>query len=65
MKLQQRLFILRSQTTTQEEHSTSTQQQQQQILPVVHTDSGLRLVGDNALEANTEMTEVPPGYTAD
>lgn len=64
MKLQQRLYILRGQVTNQEEYPTSTQQQQQ-VLPVVHTDSGLRLIGDNALEANTEMMEIPPGYTAD
>lgn len=35
--------------------------QHTQIIPTIHTDSGVRLTGEAALEC--ELGDVPPGYT--
>jgi len=73
MKLQQRLVVAQVQAQQWEEQLNEqnqqlnqqleqlTQQQQVQVpLPTVHTDSGIRLIGEETLE---EIDEVPPGYT--
>ncbi|KAE9404527.1 hypothetical protein BT96DRAFT_1016329 [Gymnopus androsaceus JB14] len=63
MKLEQRLVVTREQNqqlNQQLEQLTPQQQQIQTQLLTVHTDSGLRLTGEESLE---EIYEVPPGYT--
>lgn len=65
MKLRQRLVILEQREQHSADHPTPQQQPQSQpVMPVIHTDSGLRLNGEIS-EVNHEMEEVPPGYTAD
>ncbi|KAE9382797.1 hypothetical protein BT96DRAFT_951887 [Gymnopus androsaceus JB14] len=66
MKLEQRLVVTQEQNqqlnrrNQQLEQLTPQQQQVQAQLLTVHTDSGLRLTGEESLE---EIYEVPPGYT--
>ncbi|KAE9395051.1 hypothetical protein BT96DRAFT_923093 [Gymnopus androsaceus JB14] len=55
LKLQQRLVVTQAQAQAQEEQLNQQNQLQAQLL-TVHTDSGLRLSGEETLE-------VPPGYT--
>lgn len=69
MKLQQRLVVLEEQTQQREQYLAESaipqqQPQPQQVMPVIHTDSGLRLNGE-VLEVNHEMEAVLPGYSAD
>lgn len=66
MKLRQRLVILEQREQHLVDHTTPQQQPHPQpiMVPVIHTDNGLRLNGE-VLDVNNEMEEVPPGYTAD
>lgn len=65
MKLRQRLVVLEEQVQQHSADSITLQQQLQPlpVMPIVHTDSGLRLNGD-VLEDSYETEKVPPGYTA-
>ncbi|KAJ3745100.1 hypothetical protein DFH05DRAFT_1557274 [Lentinula detonsa] len=64
LKLQQRLIILQEEISRRDRQFAEGSTQQERLL-TVHTDSGLRLAGEDTLGINREMVEVPPGYTAD
>ncbi|KIK62795.1 hypothetical protein GYMLUDRAFT_72528 [Collybiopsis luxurians FD-317 M1] len=66
MKLEQRLAIMQEQIHQRDQQLAEGSTQREGMF-TVHTDSGLRLTGEDALRLNHNMApiEVPPGYTAD
>ncbi|KAJ3827364.1 hypothetical protein F5880DRAFT_1241440 [Lentinula raphanica] len=61
LKLQQRLTVLQEEIARRDRQFAEGSTQQERLF-TVHTDSGLRMAGEDAFR---EVVEVPPGYTPD